>query len=64
MMDTFNWQQTYQNINSTFSTSDPQPVIGITGNYDKETCTLAEGYYQSVLKAGGMPLIIPPFQDA
>lgn len=63
MMDTFNWQQTYQNINSTFSTSDPQPVIGITGNYDKETCTLAEGYYQSVLKAGGMPLIIPPFQE-
>lgn len=63
MMDTFNWQQTYQNINSTFSTSDPQPVIGITGNYDKETCTLAEGYYQSVLKAGGIPLIIPPFQE-
>lgn len=63
MMDTFNWQQTYQNINSTFSTSDPQPVIGITGNYDKETCTLAEGYYQSVLKAGGIPLIIPPFPE-
>lgn len=63
MMDTFNWQQTYQNINSTFTTSDPQPVIGITGNYDKETCTLAEGYYQSVLKAGGIPLIIPPFQE-
>lgn len=63
MMDTFNWQQTYKNINSTFSTSDPQPVIGITGNYDKETCTLAEGYYQSVLKAGGIPLIIPPFQE-
>lgn len=63
MMDTFNWQQTYQNINSTFSTSDPQPVIGITGNYAKETCTLAEGYYQSVLKAGGIPLIIPPFQE-
>ena len=63
MMDTFNWQQTYQNINSTFSTSDPQPVIGITGNYDKETCTLAKGYYQSVLKAGGIPLIIPPFQE-
>ena len=62
-MDTCILQQTYQNINSTFSTSDPQPVIGITGNYDKETCTLAEGYYQSVLKAGGMPLIIPPFQE-
>ncbi len=37
-----------------------RPVIGITGNYADQTCTLAEGYYQSVLKAGGIPVIIPP----
>ena len=37
-----------------------RPVIGITGNYNDQTCTLAEGYYQSVLKAGGIPVIIPP----
>ena len=36
-------------------------MIGITGNYSNETCTLAEGYYQSVLKAGGIPFILPPF---
>lgn len=37
-----------------------RPVIGITGNYADQTCTLAEGYYQSVLNAGGIPIIIPP----
>ncbi len=40
--------------------STSHPLIGITGNYDKETCTLAEGYYQSVRRAGGIPVIIPP----
>lgn len=38
-------------------------MIGITGNYDNSACTLAEGYYQSVLLAGGIPVIIPPHED-
>ena len=58
----FDWQAEYSDIISDFKTTEARPVIGITGNYDKETCTLAEGYYQSVLKAGGIPLIIPPFE--
>ena len=58
-----NWQGTYQALNSNFPTVKPRPVIGITGNYSTQTCTLAEGYYQSVLKAGGIPFIIPPFSE-
>ena len=58
-----NWQGIYESRNSTFSTKETLPVIGITGNYTQETCTLAEGYYQSVLKAGGIPFIIPPFHE-
>ena len=58
-----NWQDIYKDLNSTFSTKEARPVIGITGNYNQETCTLAEGYYQSVLKAGGTPFIIPPFYE-
>lgn len=58
-----NWQGIYESLNSTFSTKETLPVIGITGNYTQETCTLAEGYYQSVLKAGGIPFIIPPFYE-
>lgn len=62
-MQNFDWNGIYNSINSGFSTKVARPVIGITGNYDKETCTLAEGYYQSVLKAGGVPVIIPPFSE-
>lgn len=58
-----NWQGTYQALNSSFPAGKPCPVIGITGNYSTQTCTLAEGYYQSVLKAGGVPFIIPPFSE-
>ena len=62
-MKSFDWQATYEGINSHFPTKAARPVIGITGNYANETCTLAEGYYQSVLKAGGIPFIIPPFYE-
>ena len=40
------------------------PVIGITGNYGDKGCELAQGYYQSVLKAGGVPVVLPPHDDA
>lgn len=61
-MKDFNWQSTYDTLNSRFSTRDKRPLIGITGNYANETASLAEGYYQSVLRAGGTPMIIPPFE--
>lgn len=62
-MTNFDWQGIYDHINSDFKVKETLPLIGITGNYDKETCTLAEGYYQSILKAGGVPMIIPPFAE-
>ena len=62
-MDNYDWLGIYRNLNSDFCTKEALPVIGITGNYNQETCTLAEGYYQSVLKAGGIPFIIPPFYE-
>ncbi len=37
------------------------PVIGITANYADDKATLAEAYYRSVLEAGGVPLLIPPY---
>lgn len=39
------------------------PLIGITGNFGEKGCELAEGYYLSVVKAGGTPLAIPPHND-
>ncbi|MBQ6226764.1 MAG: membrane dipeptidase [Bacteroidaceae bacterium] len=39
------------------------PLIGITGNFGEKGCELAEGYYLSVVKAGGTPVAIPPHND-
>ena len=39
------------------------PLIGITGNFGDKGCELAEGYYRSVLRAGGTPIVIPPHYD-
>ena len=39
------------------------PLIGITGNFGEKGCELAQGYYLSVLKTGGTPIVIPPHND-
>ena len=43
---------------------DRQPVIGLSVNVDGETSRLHEAYIQSVLDAGGVPLLIPASADA
>lgn len=48
---------------SGFFDSGSRPVIGITGNYSELTCKLGKGYYESIVKAGGTPLVIPPYAD-
>lgn len=62
-MPILDWKQSYLQMCSGSAAQCRRPVIGITGNYDNATCTLAEGYYQSVLQAGGIPFIIPPFEQ-
>lgn len=37
-----------------------RPIVGITGNYAEGSCTLAEGYYESLLRAGALPIVLPP----
>ncbi len=44
-------------------TGQGSPIIGITGNFGEKGCELAEGYFRSVLEAGGTPVIIPPYED-
>ena len=63
MADRFNWQSHLAKAYGAFPEAGRQPVIGITGNYGEQTCKLAEGYYKSVLRAGGVPVIIPPLRD-
>lgn len=53
----------YETLHRRFPNCSERPVIGITANFSEGACTLAPGYYQSVLEAGGTPLIIPPSED-
>ena len=60
-MSDFDWKQQYDHLHASFPGYKKQPVIGLTGNFTEGNCTLAEAYYSAILRAGGTPLIIPPF---
>lgn len=63
-MNPFDWQQTLAcGAYSRFPEALRRPVIGITGNFDDNRCTLASTYYKMVVEAGGTPVIIPPIDN-
>ena len=59
----FNLQTHLNQIHQQFPPEQARPIIGITANYEDEKSTLASTYYDSVIKAGGVPVIIPPTPD-
>lgn len=63
MTDSFDWKKVYARHHETFPGYVRKPIIGITGNFGAQGCELAEGYFRSVLEAGGIPLVIPPYED-
>jgi microsomal dipeptidase-like Zn-dependent dipeptidase/GMP synthase-like glutamine amidotransferase len=63
MAEAFDLEGYLREIYARYPEGNEKPVIGITGNYGELTCKLAEGYYKSVVAAGGVPLIIPPIAD-
>ena len=62
-MKNFDLQAHLNEVYATFPATGRRPVIGITGNYEDLTCKLGKGYYQSVICAGGVPVVIPPSAD-
>lgn len=62
-MNPFDLQERLGEVYAQYPVAGRQPVIGITGNYEDLTCKLGKGYYDSVVRAGGTPLIIPPVAD-
>ncbi len=62
-MERFDWQKRLDSVYASYPEAAQKPVIGITGNYVERENRLAETYYKSVLKAGGVPVIIPPLAD-
>ncbi len=61
--NTFDISKVYDDIHKASLSNKKSPIIGLTGNYKNGECTLAEGYFTSILNAGGTPFIIPPFED-
>ena len=64
--------KTFQTFDISAAYDDIQPHIPLlqksTGyrtdrNFRIGECTLAEGYFTSILKAGGVPFILPSFDD-
>ena len=60
MANPFDWQSQLATVYASFPEAQRRPVIGISGNYDEQTCKLAEGYDRSVQQAGGVPDPAPP----
>ncbi len=64
MNENYNLHSEYLSLHAKYPATKPRPVVGITANFtDERNAALAEGYYRSVLAAGGSPLIIPPYAD-
>ena len=60
----FNWKSSYDSLHATFPGTRKTPLIGITGNFGEKGCELAEGYFESILRAGATPVVLPPTTDA
>ncbi len=63
MNNYFDWKAEYDSINSAFPNKKHSPLIGLTGNFADSNTTLRDFYYQSVLRTGGTPVIIPPYEQ-
>lgn len=60
--DKFDLQGEFCSMHERFPLYDERPVIGISANFSDGNASVAEAYYRSVLEAGGVPLIIPPYK--
>lgn len=60
-MEQFNLGKEYKELHRQYPIAGRRPIIGITANFNDGNACLAEAYYASILEAGGVPLLIPPY---
>lgn len=63
-MQDYNIQSYLDDIYTTYPEAGHRPMIGLTANYNTPDATLRNYYYKQVVKAGGVPVIIPPVADS
>ena len=59
----FNINLDYDSVTDHYPNHQARPIIGITGNFGENGCTLGEGYYKSLEAAGAIPVVLPPTQN-
>ena len=57
----FNLNAKYEGLTSGFKARESRPLIGITSTFNNAQSQLNQPYYASIVRAGGVPYIIPPF---
>ena len=62
-MDFFNLKTRLNDIYQNFPEAATKPIIAITGNFVDGETRIADRYYKSIVKAGGIPFIMPPLAD-
>ena len=62
-VDRFDVSGEFRALHGRYPVCGGRPVIGITANFADGKATLADAYYRSVLEAGGVPLLIPPYPE-
>ena len=60
----YNIQSHLDNVYATLPEAGHRPMIGLTANYTNPDATLRNFYYKQVVRAGGIPVIIPPVADS
>ena len=59
-MQNFHIEDHLTPLYSSLPRMERKPVIGITSNYADGNAMLGEHYYKQVVRAGGVPMLIPP----
>lgn len=62
-MDSFNLKQHLDSVYRYYPEGRRKPVIGITANVVDGNASLRNHYYEQVVNAGGVPMIIPSVSD-
>lgn len=60
---TFDIENDYNILHSKLPSQKQYPIIGITANVTDGNVSLLSGYFKSVIKAGGIPMVIPPSEE-
>ncbi len=63
-MNCFSLDRLTEEFYSQLPHKNKKPVIGITGNHSDIDVNIRDAYHKQVVAAGGVPVIIPPIDDA